>query len=104
MAALSTIALLGGLALGATSTAIQVKQGQDAKKAERVAERERKTLLGEQAAAEDHAKANDSRARQAGELQRRRAASGSGRPSTLLTGSAGLTDQAPTQRKTLLGM
>lgn len=105
MAALSTIALIGGLALSAGA---QIKSGIDqknaAKKADAQAEQERQKLLADQQTADAKAKTNDERARMAGDLQRRRAAAAGGRASTLLTGAYGLTDTAPTQRKTLLGM
>lgn len=104
MPAISTILLGAALAGGALSQSHQAsEQRKAAQKADAAGEQERQKLVAEQTALDAKTKVNDQRGREAADLQRRRAASAGGRSSTLLTGGAGLTEPAPTQRKTLLG-
>jgi hypothetical protein len=95
------------LGLAGAQTYSQVKQGQEQKKATQRATQQQEAELAkldtQRAADEAKASANADRARQATDLQRRRATAG-GRASTILTGGQGLTTAAPTQYKTLLGM
>jgi hypothetical protein len=99
------VPLAAGVAIASTvyQTARGIDAASDAKKAAKQAEKERKKLLEEQAAEEAKAKANETRASQAGEMQRRRARGAGGRAGTILTGPLGLIEPATTQRKTLLG-